>query len=312
MIDLAVPPANTPEWQEWRRSGLGASDLPAIVGCDPWTTEYGLWLEKRGEGEPREETASTWWGHEVERIGIEWYREMSGLEVLTGETHRNMAWPHLWASLDGRAGNVGIEVKYTGQWTEPPRRVEAQAHGQIGIADLARVDVVVLAPRRFPVVHRIERDEHISTPLLALAERWWQRYMLGDETPPLDGSRAAMRALEKLRGEAEMQATPEQAALMADLRRIRKAAGDIEDADRRIVNELKASMAAHGTLVGDGFRASWIGVKGRTTTNWEAIAQGLRQYVRPAEWDTLVDLQTTVGEPGSQFRPKWDDDKEGE
>ena len=39
---------NTPEWLEMRRSHIGASDAPVIMGVSPWKTPYQLWKEKMG------------------------------------------------------------------------------------------------------------------------------------------------------------------------------------------------------------------------------------------------------------------------
>jgi putative phage-type endonuclease len=37
---------NTPEWRAFRRTKLGASDCPAIMGKSPYKTPYGVWCEK--------------------------------------------------------------------------------------------------------------------------------------------------------------------------------------------------------------------------------------------------------------------------
>jgi len=39
---------NTPEWLEVRKTKLGASDAPAILGISPYKTAYQLFLEKMG------------------------------------------------------------------------------------------------------------------------------------------------------------------------------------------------------------------------------------------------------------------------
>lgn len=43
IIDLAQ---NSDAWLDWRKSGLGSSDAPALVGLSPWKTRRGLWEEK--------------------------------------------------------------------------------------------------------------------------------------------------------------------------------------------------------------------------------------------------------------------------
>ena len=36
------------EWLDWRRGGIGSSDIAAIIGLSPWATPYSVWAEKTG------------------------------------------------------------------------------------------------------------------------------------------------------------------------------------------------------------------------------------------------------------------------
>lgn len=40
------------EWLEWRKHGVGGSDIPTVVGVDQYKTPYRLWLEKTGRIQP--------------------------------------------------------------------------------------------------------------------------------------------------------------------------------------------------------------------------------------------------------------------
>lgn len=39
---------NSKDWRAWRTKGLGASDVPAVMGESPWTSPFELWLQKTG------------------------------------------------------------------------------------------------------------------------------------------------------------------------------------------------------------------------------------------------------------------------
>jgi putative phage-type endonuclease len=41
-------PQNGAEWLAWRKSGLGASDAPVVMGVSPYTSRFELWCEKTG------------------------------------------------------------------------------------------------------------------------------------------------------------------------------------------------------------------------------------------------------------------------
>ncbi len=302
------PEYGTAAWVEWRRDGIGASEMPTIVGVNHYQSEYELAALKRGQVEAFTGNARTRWGHRMERVGIEVYQEETGAEVTTGEpAFTDPRWPHCYATLDGRAGRIGIEVKWTSKWETLPQRVEVQCLAQIGLAGLDAVDVVRLSAYGEPAIIRVERDDRAITDLLELGEAWYVRYVLGAEMPTLDDSAPARRFLGRLRGDAERQADEYQTTLMRALHAVRSEAKKLEETDKRLVRDLKSSMAGTGVLVGDGFRATWSPVKGRTTTQWNLIAEGLRHLIRVGEWDALVSLHTMTGEPGDTFRPTWEE-----
>jgi predicted phage-related endonuclease len=37
---------NRADWLEWRRGGIGGSDVAAILGVSPWRTEFDVWASK--------------------------------------------------------------------------------------------------------------------------------------------------------------------------------------------------------------------------------------------------------------------------
>ena len=79
-------------------------------------------------------------------------------------------------------------------------------------------------------------------------------------------------------------------------------------------------MAGTGVLTGEGFRVIWSAVKGRTTTDWKAVAAAYREIIEdpkafladpvaaslglPGALDAIESLHTTVGEPGDRLEVK--------
>lgn len=298
MTALAVPAYGSPAWIEWRRSGLGASDLPTVMGVDPYRTEWELWREKTGRVPARPETPTTRWGHLMEPLGLDIYARERQVPVALsgGEPARDHRWPHLWATLDGRAGRIGVEVKATQHdWTEPPARVRVQALAQMGLIGLDAVDVVRLCPTADPAIVRVARDDQAIEDVLAAGEAWYVHHVTGDREPALTG------------GEAE--ASEEQATLLADLRKVRAVAARMKREDERLVDAIKASMAGPGVLIGDGWRVTYSGVRGRTTTAWQSVAAAYRALLAghdEGELEALVSLHTSIGEGSTRFVARWE------
>jgi predicted phage-related endonuclease len=311
-----VSPYGSPEWLEGRRRGLGASEVPVLTGDDRWRGEWELAAMKRGEGPPTEETWPMRMGHLMEPVGLDWYESAMQRPVVRGETWSDPRWPHVFATLDARWERVGVEVKWTNAWETPPRHVLVQAYTQMGAADLTSVDIVRVSSREAPsVVATLERDEDIVVGIMDLAEAWWQRYIVEDAPLPVDASRAASRALDRIQGPPDMVASDEQAALAAQLRAVRRQLEEAEATERLIVNMIKDSMAGAYALAGPGFRVAWRPTKGRTTVDWKLVALDYRRLLsrfdaNDADLDVIESLHTTVSEGARPFRVSYEEESQ--
>lgn len=325
----AIPLQGTPDWYAWRRNGIGASEIPAILGEDPYMGEYELALEKRGLTERSPENDAQRWGKRVQRTALEMVAESRGWTVRNVNTTAvSRRFPHVYASLDGRhqGQRRGIEVKLAREkWEdEPPRRVQIQCQTQMGVHEFEAIDVVKVAPYYSePLVFTVERDDILIAKLLPLGEKWYDRYVLGDELPPVDGSRAASRHLDRQEGPPEMQADIDQAALAARLQAIRRTLKTAEAEESEVINRLKESMHGSYALVGHGFKVAWKPSKPRTTTDWKLVAKAYRDVLEMAgEWDretlavhastdyldTLVSLHSATGEGTRPFRVTFEEE----
>lgn len=298
----------TTEWLAERREYIGASEFGVILGLDQYRSEYELALLKKGLMEPEPTNAAMEWGHRVQRLALELYGEMTGRTVHNvNTTTTSKRWPHVRASLDGRVVGErrGVEVKLTRAWTEPPKRVTAQCLGQMAICNLDAVDVMrVGMGYGEPGIYTIERDE-TAEQLCDLAEAWYQRYVLTDELPPVDGSRGAGKHLDRLRGEEERAANDQQATLLAGLRTVRARLAEDEKLDRLIVNELKATMVDTGILTAPTARVTWAATKGRAKTDWHKVAQMLKGEMPAEQFDELAERHTTISDPSTRFAVKF-------
>lgn len=321
-----VPPYRTPEWHEWRRLGVGASELPSLVGESPWMTERELALVKRGLLPTPADNDATRWGQRVEALGAADYQERTGRVLVAGETAFSERWPRLFATPDRRiVGENGlVEMKWAQRWSDPPKRVAIQCQAQAHLSGADFVDVVVMGPFGEPGIQTIERSDDYL-PLLDWAQEWYERYVEGDELPPVDESEGTKRHLASLAAPGLMTATDEQTALVDRLRQARfdKAGAEKEEALAR--NLILSSMAGHDELEGPGFRITFHPSKGRVTTDWEAVAKAYRvlldtaaaggrtsarwrawlETLTPEALDALVSIHTVTGESTRSFRPTW-------
>jgi putative phage-type endonuclease len=306
---------------------IGASEIAALYGRDPYKGEFDVWLDKTGRSEGQPSSWPMTWGSRVQRLALEVYSEIAGKKVRNvTRTTTNRRWPHVRATPDGRVVGErrGVEAKWTGRnITVPPEHWILQCQGQMGVCDLDVVDIIRLSGRDEPLIMTVQRDEALIDEMLDGAEAWYCRYVLGDEPPPMDGSRGASRYLDSLPAEdIPMVASVEQDFLVGQLAGLRQKEEQAKAEADDVVNRIKESMVGSYRLEGRGYHVTWKPTKARTTVDWQAIAAEYRLRITAwesalnAEWDPEADLggierkHTTTGEGSRPFRLSLDKEED--
>lgn len=104
------------EWLEWRRSGIGGSDAPIIMGVSPWMTPLELWRIKLGMGPDVQLNDAMRRGLEMEPVARAFYEAHTGNVVQPAFlVHPKHEWLH--GSLDGLSfdGDLATEIKCPGR-----------------------------------------------------------------------------------------------------------------------------------------------------------------------------------------------------
>ena len=68
-------------WLEARRTGLGGSDIAAVVGVSPYRTALQVYLDKVGESEPNEAGQAAYWGKQIEDLVAQEFQTRTGMKV---------------------------------------------------------------------------------------------------------------------------------------------------------------------------------------------------------------------------------------
>lgn len=106
---------NTPQWLEFRKPRIGASEAPIIMGISPFTTRYRLWQEKlelvsRPKMNSRQER-----GHDLEPKARKCFEKMFGVKTVP-RVVVSAKYDWMMASLDGLSltNDLFIEIKCPG------------------------------------------------------------------------------------------------------------------------------------------------------------------------------------------------------
>ncbi len=289
----AIPAPNTPEWLAWRRRGLGASDVPAILGLSKYKSPFQLWLEKRGESAPSAETMLTRFGHFIEPFIAHQYAVETGCALSEGETRRHRELAFLFATPDriARPRDIAaqshlVELKSrdfrtAADWGDAgtdliPQDVAVQVHVQMAVWQMARCDVAVLIGRDDFRRYTIERTPEIEDTILSEVAAFWRLVESGQE-PVLQGPGAAEYLAKKfaLHTDLVAEATLDEARaldLLIELRSRRDLLeAEVEDAEVAV----KAMIGDRAGLIAPCGKVSWKATKGSTTTDWKALCASM-------------------------------------
>jgi len=138
---------NTEEWLEFRKSKIGSSDAPIIMGKSPWKTPYDLWEEKLGMRESFWESKAMRRGKDLEPVALKSFQEKTGC-VMWPDVKTHPEHHFIIASLDGITmnGKAAVEIKCPGEKThqmaldgEIPEHYQIQMQHQLAVTDLAKM-----------------------------------------------------------------------------------------------------------------------------------------------------------------------------
>lgn len=268
-----MPPLSDADHQV-RSTGIGSSDISAIVGENPWKTAHDVWLDKRGLVDRSPQTDATWLGHELEPIIGKRYGQETGITLRRGRgTARSKSAPWQLCTIDfhfARDGRRIVETKWVGMrtmhhWTMDadgaPTYVQAQVQWQMGILGYDRADVAVLFGGNAEFrIYEFRFDSEMFAMLTKIGGDFWHRRVLPGIPPPVDETEAARRVLNVLyaKHSKPLVDAPEGAAEWYTKRleaceRLERA----EDDKRLATNKLCEMIGEHEGIRGDGWYATW-------------------------------------------------------
>lgn len=198
---ISTAASGTPEWHAARASGIGGSEVAAIIGASPWQSAYSLWHAKRN-GWITDAGPEAEWGKYLEPALLAWYRDhhidLSACEWLTASpgTYAK-GWRH--ANPDGLVVGALLErlriveckkASSDDDWGTPgsdevPPYYRCQAEWYMDVIGCDTTDFIVTNFGRAPVVYTVKRDPEAARVLRARAAAFW-RSLRYDTPPDLD------------------------------------------------------------------------------------------------------------------------------
>lgn len=259
----------TAEQREARRDHLGASDMPAILGVDPWRTAGDVYLSKVHDLADIDGREPIELGNDFEGPLVRWAARELGVEIRENVSIVSGEDPLFAANLDARAADpgvpLGVEAKFSGDgedWGEEgtdqvPERVIVQGQTQMFCGELEVTWVPVLTvrfgrPKR--LLYQVTRNEPLIEIIREEGRRFWEECVL-PQMPPIDRL-PSIETLKRVRRlEGEVVYVPEELVLEWD--EIRQRRLDDKKAEEKALAKVLANLG--DAEIGDfGDAARWF------------------------------------------------------
>lgn len=198
------------EWLRYRKSGIGGSDVAAILGISKWNSAISLWLDKTNQtNEPVEENEAMQWGTIMEPIIRNHFAEVTGKTVVEVKAMlQHPEYPFMLADVDGLTeddeGHPAIlEIKTASEYkrseweNDIPSYYQTQVQHYLCVTGVQKAYVAVLIGGNSFKVYEVDADAEIQSMLIAVEKDLWNKVQ-NMIRPELDGSDAAKNLLDSL------------------------------------------------------------------------------------------------------------------
>ena len=310
-----------------RLTGLGGSDLGAILGLNPYRTPFSIWLEKTGRLIPEVDGIHLRHGQWNEQFIADEYTRATGLRT----QRYNALLRHPEAPLIGHVDrlvipegaktasykteirtDLGLECKTASafaagrdsEWgpagtDQVPQSYLLQIAGYQALTGCERWDLAALIGNSDLRIYHFARDLELESYLLEEASRWWRDYVVADTPPPPSSE---IEARQRWPGHTPGKILEADSAL---IERLRELSGLSQDISR--LEKMKQAMRDDLLpILGDCEAVTWQGRevmtyranKASDKTDWKALAERLLPTVSEALGaQFLAEFTTTVPGP---------------
>lgn len=199
------------EWLELRQSGIGGSDVAAIIGVSPYATAYDIYQSKTQPLSEEDMNEFAYWGTVLEDVVAREFSKRSGLKIQ--KVNFLMRHPeHRWAiaNIDRAiinrdvSGNVRfkdgklttdqiVEIKTASEYVgknwgnedsdEVPDQYQCQAQWYMGVTGVEVCHMAVLIGGNKYRQYKIERHQDFIDYLFEQAESFWVNNVLAGVEP---------------------------------------------------------------------------------------------------------------------------------
>lgn len=291
------------EWLEARRTGIGGSDIAAVLGLSPWRSPLDVWKDKVGQAEPQEINEKMEWGILLEDlVARKWARTFGKLVRRVNQVLRHPLLPMV-ANIDRAIHEAGTMPVVNGQfrtkeflecktaseyskhlWGEEgtdeiPEYYITQCLHYLGITGCDVCHVAVLIGGSDFRAYKVLRDDEAIGIMWDAAAKWWRDYVVTRNPPPPRTIEEAQALFPRHKDAKSITVSEHTKGLILSLRAMQEVRKDAENKEKELKDLIASEMRDAEALVDASGRPllTWKASKDSEKTSWEKAAQELAQ-----------------------------------
>lgn len=271
------------QWLEYRKKGIGGSDIAAICGLSPWQSPMAVYLDKIGEAPEKEQNEAMYWGTILEDVIAEEFTRRTGLKVQRQNAilqHPEHPW--MLANIDRKivGQKAGLECKTTSaygkeQWKDEqiPDMYMLQCQWYMAVTGFEKWWLAVLIGGNTYIQKEISRDQEMIDRLIQIGRDFWT--LVENRTPPaIDGSESSTEVINILfppekATEDEVSLSGNAEAIISDFLHAQELEKTYRETKEEAANRLKLILGERSIGFTDRYRVTWRPV---TTSRVDANA----------------------------------------
>jgi putative phage-type endonuclease len=273
------------EWLEYRKLGIGGSDVGIIVGLNKYKSAFTLFLEKTNQlPTDDEQSEAAYWGNTLEDIVAQEFSKRTGLEV--NERHELLqhdTYDFMLANLDREVTcpnrGIGIlECKTSSEylkdeWNEDkiPDSYYLQVQHYLAVTGYSFAYIAVLIGGNKFVYKEIERDEEVINYLIQLEGEFWNNHILKNIPPVIDGSDSTTSSIKLFYSESNngsIELSRKELRILQKLDEVKKQIHSLELQKSEYENKIKNYLGEYE--IGE--------YEGSVVVTWKANKRNVRQF----------------------------------
>ena len=299
--------ATKEDWLRFRKTGIGGSDMAAIMGLSKWKSPLDIWLEKTTDEVNEEESRFMYWGNKLEALVAEEFAVRTGYSVRNNNyTLQSIEYPFLLANIDRDIVGIdaGLECKTTNafkrdEWEgdQVPDAYYIQCQHYMAVTGYSSWWIACLCGGNEFFYKEIPRNEDVITAIIDTAREFWnmveQRVM-----PAVDDSERCNKLLKEMHKTSNGKTIdlPDTATIFI---KKYKSADKAEKEAKALKTEAQSQLFS---LLGDNEQ----GFVDTYTVNWTQVA-GRKTFDKKrfeTDYPQLAKEYTVQGEPTRRFSIK--------